>query len=328
MNIILISSIAAFIPIGVYILFLRWLDRYEREPFRLVAITFVAGATFSIIFGLVGESVLAVFSQILLSKTGGEYAMASLIAPFIEEIGKGIVVLIFALCSKEFDNLTDGILYGAIVGLGFAFTENIIYFFHVYNQSGEFAWIQNMYFRSFFATGVHASATALFGAAVAQAKFLKITDKFVVGLIGLALAMMAHSFWNSIFVAASLSQDILLTFVPLFCMPFLFLGLFLLIQFSLANESQMIERELTEEAKGGILPLSHVVYLKSYLKRNTGNWLKGSIPKEKYISLATDLAFLRNHYWQASPNKRLKVEKELNNLREKVRAVLAGLEAS
>ena len=49
------------------------------------------------------------------------------IAPFVEESTKGIFLLILAT-SKKFDNVTDGLVYGGAIGLGFGMTENLLYF--------------------------------------------------------------------------------------------------------------------------------------------------------------------------------------------------------
>ena len=59
-------------------------------------------------------------------------------APLVEETSKGIVLIILFgisyLIAKrfgvlEFNGVTDGIVYGAAVGLGFSFAENIVYLF-------------------------------------------------------------------------------------------------------------------------------------------------------------------------------------------------------
>ena len=47
----------------------------------------------------------------------------------MEEFGKGLgVFLIFVTARRAFDGPVDGIVYGALIGAGFAFTENIQYF--------------------------------------------------------------------------------------------------------------------------------------------------------------------------------------------------------
>ena len=51
-----------------------------------------------------------------------------LVAPFVEEAAKGaLVLLVWWLVRREFDGITDGMVYAGICAAGFAFTENIQY---------------------------------------------------------------------------------------------------------------------------------------------------------------------------------------------------------
>jgi len=53
---------------------------------------------------------------------------APISAPIAEEIAKAMrVIVIFWLLRAEFDNLRDGIVYGALVGLGFNWFETALY---------------------------------------------------------------------------------------------------------------------------------------------------------------------------------------------------------
>jgi len=50
-------------------------------------------------------------------------------APLVEESAKGLALLILFFWKKdEFDDVIDGIVYAAMVGLGFAMGENILYY--------------------------------------------------------------------------------------------------------------------------------------------------------------------------------------------------------
>lgn len=322
MSIFLISTLAAFIPICIYILFVWWLDRYEREPFRYIVITFILGAVISAGLSYVGNTFMGILSSVFLTPSGSEYLSSSIIAPMIEETNKGLVIIVFAWLSREFDNVTDGLLYGAVVGLGFAFAENVLYFNRIYENSGQFAWLQNMYVRGFFLCGVHATATAIFGGAIGYARFTNWREKIVIALMGLGLAVMVHSFWNSILTAASFSGDQLLALLPFFFLPLLMLFIFLLFQESLSRESQLIEEELMDEADLGTLPKEHVPYLKSYLARAKSGWLAESVPKDEYLESTTHLAFLKSQYWHANKRKRKGLEKELSDLRSKIKMLL------
>ena len=62
---------------------------------------------------------------------------APIFAPIAEEIAKALgVVLIFWLLRAEFDNMRDGIVYGALVGLGFNWFEAALYVAQGYAEYG------------------------------------------------------------------------------------------------------------------------------------------------------------------------------------------------
>ena len=51
------------------------------------------------------------------------------IAPLTEEAGKGLFVLLLLYIRRHtLDGVIDGLVYAGLVGVGFAFTENILYY--------------------------------------------------------------------------------------------------------------------------------------------------------------------------------------------------------
>ncbi|MBX7148606.1 PrsW family intramembrane metalloprotease [bacterium] len=323
MNIFLFSVIAAFIPVSVYVLFLRWLDRYEPEPLLHTGLAFLGGATLSVGFSFVINTAISAIGYSVMTESGSEFFSAAVVAPFVEEINKGLVVLLFFILSDEFDTVTDGIFYGAVVGLGFAFSENIYYFTNVYKSGGQFNWFDNIYTRSLLSAGVHASATGLFGAAVAYSYRHKWLEKIGTFLVGLMLAMMVHSFWNALLTEASLSQDRVLQLVPFIGLPIIMLTMFLMFQISVYKESAIIEQELLFESQNGVIPPEHISFIKSYFARSKDHWLEKHVPKDKYIDLTTSLAFTRNRIFLSPTHKRPALEKTAEELRGKIKSLLA-----
>jgi len=109
------------------------LDLYEREPLSLVV-----GA---LIWGAVAATTLAGFANegwgFVVARIGGpEFASrwtAALTAPLTEEILKVAgVVLIALIAVDEIDDVMDGFVYGAMVGLGFAVVEDVLYFIAIF----------------------------------------------------------------------------------------------------------------------------------------------------------------------------------------------------
>jgi RsiW-degrading membrane proteinase PrsW (M82 family) len=102
---------------------LLWLDRRERESPWLLAGVFLAGAAVSPGLAVVLEAVEAgPFSSIIAFNGLAHPATAGLAAS--QEGAKAVILLIlFGFLREEFDGILDGVVYGILVGLGFALSE-------------------------------------------------------------------------------------------------------------------------------------------------------------------------------------------------------------
>jgi len=178
---------------------LLWLDRHEKEPMALLSIAFLWGAC---VATSISAPVNSVFQALATALTGDAalagYATAAMSAPFIEELSKGAGVLgIFLVFRDEFDDVLDGLLYGALVGLGFAWFENITYYLQV-AEGGLSAMIELTWLRGV-AHGVagHATFTGLTGVGLGIARTRR-TDLGWLAVPGfLGLAIFAHFSWNA-----------------------------------------------------------------------------------------------------------------------------------
>jgi len=118
-------SVAAFSLVALLgVWFLTWLDRWEPEPPLFTVGAFLWGAGVSaLISGIV--------NTVYLVATGDMAATAMYSAPLIEESTKALFLVLVLLTSRrgraEFNSLTDAIVYGGMVGLGFSWIENIGY---------------------------------------------------------------------------------------------------------------------------------------------------------------------------------------------------------
>ena len=129
-----LGALLAFPPLLVY-LWVPWIiDRFDPEPWWCLALTLawggVAAAGFS---GLINtEAVVAAQTMAGGGKNGiafGEVVGACVSAPLVEEFWKGLAVFgIFFFLRREFDGVVDGIIYGTFAALGFAATENVMYY--------------------------------------------------------------------------------------------------------------------------------------------------------------------------------------------------------
>src|SRR5262249_61957272 len=91
---------------------------------------------------------------------------APIAAPIVEEIAKAIgVLVIFRLLRAEFHNVRDGIVYGALVGVGFNWFEAALYVAQGYAEAGAPPYGLQLGSRyALLRLGGHAPSTALFRA--------------------------------------------------------------------------------------------------------------------------------------------------------------------
>ena len=135
-----LSALAGVLPMVLYAWLLYYLDRYEKEPLRLLLGVFSWGAVIAAGSAFFINSISSLGIYLL---TGNDLAtqltVTTLIAPVAEETLKGVaVLLVFLMFRTEFDSPLDGIVYAGITALGFAASENIWYIH-------QFGYLQNGY---------------------------------------------------------------------------------------------------------------------------------------------------------------------------------------
>lgn len=319
---IVLSVFFATIPILAYLFFVWWLDRYDREPIWLLLLTFFWGGFGGVILAIIGSIALGLSMTVIFGITGSDPLDTVVIAPVVEELTKGVFLLaIFA--RRDFDNTTDGIVYGAAAGLGFAMTENFLYFINAYWEGGAGSWIQVVFMRTLYSGVMHCFSTAILGASLGYTKYASGTvRKFFMPMFGLAAAMGIHAFWNGSLVLVGQTGSMLPLVVALIGIPFFGLCLMTLTQLSLMLESRTIAAELREEVSLGIIPEAHLAILPNYFRRASGGWLPSTVIKRRYVPLATTLAFRKFQRKRCAPSEIASFDAEITRLRNEVRRVL------
>jgi RsiW-degrading membrane proteinase PrsW (M82 family) len=191
------------------LLILWFLDRRERETPWLFAAAFLWGAFIATGLALPFNSailhVVAAWvarNPIVGDALGPDAALmigAPLAGPLVEEITKGLgLVALFALLRAEFDNMRDGLVYGALIGLGFTWFEAPLYVAQTYAEFGTPAWGMQLGWRyALFGFAGHALFTGLFGAGLGLAlQTRRLWLKLLAPLAGLALAVVGHAYNN------------------------------------------------------------------------------------------------------------------------------------
>ena len=92
-----LSVLAATIPMFTFLGVVWWLDRYDREPIWMVALTFFWGAFGGAGLSLLGNTSLHLLIAGLLGAEQAEWMGPVLVAPLIEEPTKALVLLLVAM---------------------------------------------------------------------------------------------------------------------------------------------------------------------------------------------------------------------------------------
>ncbi len=126
---LLAAGVMAVISTAVWGWWFRHIDRYERQPVALVVTAFVWGATAATFaIAVQGNDALGSLYTKLFGQVWSQDWHAGLSAPFVEETAKGIgIVVLIALAPRLVRTVTDGLLLGAFIGLGFQTSEDFLY---------------------------------------------------------------------------------------------------------------------------------------------------------------------------------------------------------
>ena len=183
----------------------RRIDRNEKEPWRLVLVAAAWGAVVATSLVIWAESVWQLIAIRTLVPGPGLDVSTAFSAGILEELAKGsAVVLLFLVMRNEFDDVVDGIVYGAAVGLGFNFMESVSYMTNLYaifqpegvgSYAAGFQWYARQVLGLFFG---HATYTAFVGAGIGIARQLPdVRRKLIAIAAGFVVAIAAHFSWDA-----------------------------------------------------------------------------------------------------------------------------------
>jgi RsiW-degrading membrane proteinase PrsW (M82 family) len=304
----------------IYLLFIRAIDLYEREPLRYVVPVFVWGFTVAVTASLVFNTIFAFTLSTVASRGVTDFLTAVVGAPIIEECSKGLgLLLVFSVAYLarrrsgvvEFAGVMDGIVYGSAVGFGFAIAEDILY--------GVRFGAETFVVRRIFGGFAHAAFTSLTGIGIGMMPFVhNRIFKPIPLLLGLAGAMLLHAAFN---LTATLFGP--LAYVVMFFVVLLYL---LTIALWLALERRTIRGELRDEVGRTITPEEYVIlptffrrtafYLKLILSGHLHAWTH----TRKLHSAAVDLALAK----RLARRSTLVREERVRALRQKISTLRAG----
>jgi len=266
---LLISVLAGIVPMLIYAWFLYILDRYEKEPLKLLLGVFTWGAVVAAGAAYVINTLSSMGIYFLTqSDFASQLTVSTLVAPAVEETLKGAAVLIvYLIFRSEFDSPLDGIIYGGVTALGFAATENIWYIHKLgFLESGWQGLLDLTLIRVVLVGWQHPFYTAFVGLGFAFARRSKHTFwKWTSPIIGWSTAVFFHLLHN--LFAGLLKSRIGLIFTTYWDWSGYF-GLLFLVLFFIYREQNWMKEHLEAEYKQGLLSKDHYQTACSALKQS------------------------------------------------------------
>jgi protease PrsW len=278
----------------LYLLFIRVIDLYEREPLRYVVPVFIWGFAVATTLSLVFNTLASMTFEAVATRQVADFLTAVFVAPVVEESTKGLALLILFvvayLASRrrrliEFAGVMDGIVYGSAVGFGFALAEDILY--------GVQFGAETFLVRRILGGFAHAAFTSLTGIGIGLIPFIQNRAfRIIPPLLGLLGAILLHATFN--FLATTLGLAAYLFMIVLV------LVYLVVIVVWLAFERRTIKGELRDEVDRGLISAWEYAIVPTYFRR-TGYYLRlifsGRLGEwfgaRKIHASAVDLAFAK-----------------------------------
>lgn len=319
-----LSLLCGVIPMMVYAALITWFDRYEREPVWLMIGVFLWGMIVAAGSALLINTFLGVGLMFITgSETAASFGTAVFVAPPVEETVKGLAVLgIFIYFYREFDSILDGVIYGSLVGFGFAAAENVNYIMNGFLQNGFTGLFLNTIVRVLIIGFLHANLTAFTGIGFAVARLNRGPLRFIAPVLGYGAAIFFHAFHNML---ASLGNIAICLLGSVFDW-FGFLGMFIFILILVWREGMVVRQFLRDEVQTGLITegqyhtaCSITGQMSARLSALSGGTWKRST---RFYDLCGELAFKKYHL------ARLGAEhgalEHIDHLRREIAALRAG----
>jgi protease PrsW len=169
-----------------HLVLIAWIAR--AEGVRLPA----SVALFAVVWGAaIAAPAAAAANEVLQTRVAG-WPLGG--APVVEEAVKAAVLLV-VLGLAEVRGVRTGIVIGALVGLGFAASENLGYFLVARVQDGPAGLVRAIAIRGVVEGAVHPVLTASTGAGLGIAT---AGGRVLPGVLGFVAAVAQHALWNGL----------------------------------------------------------------------------------------------------------------------------------
>jgi RsiW-degrading membrane proteinase PrsW (M82 family) len=303
---LVVGAVLALLPVVVVVRCYLWLDRWEPEPPHLLRVALVWGAGPAALLAVVLNSAAVELAAQALGPDDADALGAVVVAPVVEEAAKGAVLLWCLWRHRhEVDGILDGLVLAGMVGVGFAFTENVLYFGRAFvlgiDDSGLLGGFlvttSTFVMRGVLAPFAHPLFTSMLGVGIGIAATTRSRGVARLAVLaGFVGAVVLHALWNG---AAVMAGDGFARFYLAVMVP-VFLAAVAVAVWSRRREGRLVAHHLPAYAAAGWLAPYEVGLLASQRSRRQlmsdaerAGGARRARTTQTYHALATELCFLR-----------------------------------
>jgi RsiW-degrading membrane proteinase PrsW (M82 family) len=319
-----IGAACALPPLVVYLWIPRIIDRFDPEPWWALGLVLAWGAVAACGVAATVNTLVESAASAVGGKDFAQVVGACFSAPVVEEGLKGLAVFgVFYFLRREFDGVVDGVIYATFAALGFAATENIIYYSNaVKTDGGASALASTFFIRGVLAPWGHPLYTSMTGIGFGVARETsRAWLKWAAPLAGYAGAMLLHCVWNT---ASTLSGFVFVLMLPLWLIFVCgFLGILVWL---VVRKGRIIRAHLRDEVILGYLTRAELELVCSPFAGLQATVVWGGAAGRRFVRAASRLALCKWHAGRAMKGKLYTVSTDwIVPLRQELRELRAAM---
>jgi len=301
------AVVMAFLPVPFYAVIVLTADRHEPEPLWALGLALLWGGGVAIFGALIVEVIAGVIVALSAgTDVAGIVGMVA-VAPFVEEAMKGVGLLVVLVAlRRQFDGVVDGIVYGAMIGLGFAAVENIGYYGNAV-AGGAASGAVSFALRGVVSPFAHSLFTAMtgIGCGVMRERRRGVLA-WTAPVLGFCAAVLLHLMWNgsALLTGMLFGDEWILPWVGAYALGWVPLfGCFVTVaSICIYRERRILCEELAEEVAIGALTseeyqdvTSPMRRLRFKLRSLRSGGIEGYVGARVFARMATRLALSKWH---------------------------------
>jgi RsiW-degrading membrane proteinase PrsW (M82 family) len=297
-----IGALCALPPLVIYLWIPRLIDRFDPEPWWALALVLGWGAIAACGVAATVNTGVELAAVDIGGKEFGQVMGACVSAPFIEEGMKGLAVLgVFYFLKREFDGVVDGVIYATFAALGFAATENIIYYSNAVKADPQgSALAATFVLRGVLAPWGHPLYTSMTGIGFGIARETNKTWlKWMAPLGGYCAAMFLHCMWNT---ASTISGFLFVLMLPLwliFVVAFIGILIWLVVR-----KGRIIRTHLQDEVLLGTITREELLLATSPFAGMRATFGYGGKAGRRFVRAAARLGLSKWHAGRAMQGRK------------------------